>query len=428
MNVCRSFLKYLVYSVVGLVLCCSGCGHRKVEVVPVRNVSHPEGKKKKILVFSSKGGGGHASVCRTLDAYLGSEYEIKVINLFEDVLSSLDPVSMFTFGKANGEDLYNLLLHKNSTTFASFLGRTYGPRRMASCHRSIVRLVTKYVKEEAPDMLLSVIPLVNKSLLEVAKNLSLPFVLLTNDLDARYYFDGLGKQSYDKCICTIAYDDPKVWEFVKSAHFEDGQVRVVGFPVREQFTHTQDIEAIQKEFSLPADKPTVMVLMGAVGSNGLLLFAKRFARIKKPVHVIFCVGRNEQMPKKLAKIKFPEHVTITVVGFTQKVAELMAASDLLLTKTGANSFNEGIAMSVPMLLDRTKKVMQWERYNIEVLKKYNFGGVISHFYELEHLLDTYLFDRNKNNEIRKNMQAFYKPNFKEEINKLLVESFGKAQR
>ena len=66
--------------------------------------------KKKIIVFSSRGGGGHTSVSNALKTYLEPDYDVKVVNLIDTVLKSMDPVRKATLNKYAVEDIYNIFL------------------------------------------------------------------------------------------------------------------------------------------------------------------------------------------------------------------------------------------------------------------------------------------------------------------------------
>src|SRR5215470_5048091 len=67
--------------------------------------------KKRILVCTSFGGGGHMSATRALQEYLGDEYEIATSFIFQEILGSFDPISKITFGYASGESTYNYFIN-----------------------------------------------------------------------------------------------------------------------------------------------------------------------------------------------------------------------------------------------------------------------------------------------------------------------------
>jgi UDP-N-acetylglucosamine:LPS N-acetylglucosamine transferase len=66
-------------------------------------------------------------------------------------------------------------------------------------------------------------------------------------------------------------------------------------------------------------------------------------------------------------------VSIETIGFTERVSDLLAIADLLITKSGSVSFAEGIYMNVPMILDATATLLYWERLNHTLLEKHGWG-------------------------------------------------------
>ena len=67
--------------------------------------------KKKVLIFSSRGGGGHISVMNALHEYLDEDFCTGHSFIFADVLSQIDPTKWVS-SKSGGEDIYNYFLKK----------------------------------------------------------------------------------------------------------------------------------------------------------------------------------------------------------------------------------------------------------------------------------------------------------------------------
>src|SRR5262249_25768780 len=148
-------------------------------------------------------------------------------------------------------------------------------------------------------------------------------------------------------------------------------------PLRPEFFTAKDINGIKKEFNIQPNKPVILMLMGAVGSQALFTFAQEILKISFPCHVIICVGKAHEMIDKIKQLNFPSHISYTVVGFTQKMADLMAVADLFITKSGTVSVCEAIYSNLPLLVDATTGVLAWEQFNHQFIKKHGFGDIIS---------------------------------------------------
>lgn len=72
---------------------------------------------KKVIIFTSSGGGGHISATQALKEYLGDAYDVHDAYIFRDVLMSLDFVRILTLGRWSNEEFFNFLISKKKYGF-----------------------------------------------------------------------------------------------------------------------------------------------------------------------------------------------------------------------------------------------------------------------------------------------------------------------
>lgn len=378
-------------------------------------------RKKRILIFSSIGGGGHTAVSNGLNSYLFDEYEILVVNLFKEVLGPLDTLGTLSFGKMGGEDLYNFCLRARWTGVAGSIaraGNSYFNWRQDAAESCLL----DYFKYAKPDLIISVIPIVNGAVLAVAQKLDIPLLILTNDLDTTNYLNGISKPTYKKFKITLAFEDPTLREKMKPAGIPESQIAVAGFPLRPEFFKPKDVPALKKEFNVPPDKPVVMVFMGGAGSMTSYRYVRVLARMGIPLHMIIVLGRNERLKRNINKIMLPEGVTMTLLGFTNRIADLMAMSDVLITKPGPGSVCEALESNVPMILDATQGSIWWEETNIDFMTKHGFAIRLNDVLHLEKELPRYI---KKNSPfvsgVKKKMKEFKREQFCKTVKPLVEE-------
>ena len=70
---------------------------------------------------------------------------------------------------------------------------------------------------------------------------------------------------------------------------------------------------------------------------------------------------------------------MSLFGFTNQIAGLMAVSDVLITKPGPNSVCEGLLSRVPMILDMTHGTIYWEQLNIDFMVKHGFAEPLTDY-------------------------------------------------
>ncbi len=373
-------------------------GERKRYVRPTNS------QKKNILIFSCAGGGGHMSVANGLCTYL-KEHDITVLDTMRTVYAPVDTLGTMTFGKVDGEDLYNFFIRCGWTNLIGQYSQG-GKKYLTWRHGALVKLTMDFFRDAKPDLIISVMPFVNGALLEACEKLEIPFLVLTNDLDTTNYLTGVHPPYFKKFRYTLAFDDPGLWQKISEAQIPKEQVIITGFPLRPEFYTPKNIPALKDKFEIPSKKPVVMVFMGGAGSQSSYRYVRQLARLGMPMHIIVCLGRNERLKRNINKIFLPEGITISVFGYTNQIADLMAISDVLITKPGPNSVCEALMLRVPMILDKTQGTIFWEQLNIDFMVKHGFAEPLDDYDCLKDILPKYFRDSVYTDAIKKRMAAF----------------------
>ncbi len=130
-------------------------------------------------------------------------------------------------------------------------------------------------------------------------------------------------------------------------------IHVTGIPVRPAFLQSFDRDALCKKYGLRPDIPTVLVMGGGYGVMGDVdQICEELFQYPYPVQVIVVAGKNKRMKMQLDEAVKAATRPVWVYGFVSEVYELMAVSDLMLTKAGGLTISEALAVQLPMLLYR----------------------------------------------------------------------------
>lgn len=167
-------------------------------------------------------------------------------------------------------------------------------------------------------------------------------------------------------LCTVItdYDAHGTWispevdrylvstQEVKSKMLEQGvaasKIEVTGIPVHPNFWEHPVKEEIREKFGLK-NMPTVMVMGGGWGIMNDEVINNYLTRWRDEIQIVFCLGNNEKVLRKLEQDPSYNHPNIRLIGFTPEVDKLMEVSDLLVTKPGGMTCTEGLAKGIPML-------------------------------------------------------------------------------
>ena len=126
------------------------------------------------------------------------------------------------------------------------------------------------------------------------------------------------------------------------------QVAVTGIPISSRFAARMNPAALRKRFGLRDDLPTLLVLSGGFGLGPVAEILNELNKLSKTVQIIVVCGRNDELRRELAMLDRcqPTHL----FGFVQNMQELMAVSDLVITKPGGLTSSEALAMGKPLFI------------------------------------------------------------------------------
>ena len=141
------------------------------------------------------------------------------------------------------------------------------------------------------------------------------------------------------------------------------RIVVSGIPIRSKFDENAALPLIRQRMLLRREAgidvdATVVLLMG--GGLGLLGSTSDWQACMQQTDATFLVvcGRNERLYKRLESLQSNR---IQIIGFTEDVPKFMAMADVLVTKPGALTVTESLAMELPMILYRS--IPGQEEYN-----------------------------------------------------------------
>ncbi len=366
--------------------------------------------RKKIVIFTCNGGYGHQAASTALNSLLSEQYDIHIINLFKEIELG---------GYINGEEFYNRSLRGGWIRSINFIYNTIVPPYVRLLEKSYRKKIDKLLVREKPDLVISVIPLINGPLAQASSSLKIPFLLVTTDGDLTNWVVGLKKLVDKNFKVTIGFESSKTQSLLNDTGINNKNISLTGFPIRKDFLEKKDKKEIRKTWQIPDDKFTIMILMGGAGSQATYRYVKKINTMKLPVHLLVCTGNNQEMRTKLEKLQKKASTSMTIVPFTQKIADLMSASDLLITKAGPGSINESIYTNLPMLIDNISPLLWWEKENISFVERNHFGQAITSFKALEVTIKKHLNNQVFHTQLNDNLHAYPKQNFDANIMQLV---------
>ncbi len=121
---------------------------------------------------------------------------------------------------------------------------------------------------------------------------------------------------------------------------KESKIKVLGIPIDTKFLNQYDKDALCKKFALESNKFTVLIVTGSFGIGEI---ENVVDLLYKEVQVLAVCARNKILYAKLKKKNYPG---LRVFGFIDNIQELMAVSDIIITKPGGLTIAESLTMGL----------------------------------------------------------------------------------
>lgn len=375
---------------------------------------------EKILIFTCAAGGGHLAASGALKEYLNNSYDVKVVNMLNEVLQNYDIFSLVTRRHFSFELFYNMLIRRRYTWFINLIypfGRIYFWFMQGLMRRTIER----YIRAENPAMVISVIVLVNRAIADACNAANIPFLLSTTDLEPQAFLARMSNVNYAKFRINVPFYDDQIVHKITARGIRAEKMLFLGFPLRPAFFKQYDVMQLKKQYQLDPNIPVVLISMGAQGSTALVHAVNALKVLPIPAQLIITLGKSIHLREKLESIAMPPWIFCRIVDSTIPMAELMAMADVAVIKAGSTTFCEAIQMGCPILIDQTSKPPLWEFFNHKFMKKYRIGNCFHWYEQLPCMVERFLIDDNYRTKISKNLAQFKRTDPAPAFNNLVDE-------
>ncbi|MDM5335637.1 glycosyltransferase [Ureibacillus composti] len=364
--------------------------------------------EKKLLIISSDiTGHGHKSITESLCEKVQTDQEVRIFvvdgfslgrRLLLKIGQSYGPITR------NSENLWKMIWKLSALK----------PHLVDNFIELLIREnFLKLLEDVKPDIILSVHPNFNGSILNILEkqNIKIPFFTLIADLVNIF---PLWADKRANCIISPTFEaQNKCIEF----GIPDEKIKVSGFPVRSRFFPKS---YKPQKFYSEGQSLTCLIMSGGEGVGNMKKIAENLLK-NFDCKVKIVAGKNVKLKNKLEmslKSKYGDRVEI--YGFTQNIQDLMLTSDIAFTRGSPNVMFEAIATNTPLII--TGALPGQEEDNPTFAEKFNLGVVCKNPKEIKETV-TNLLENNgeKLKEILISQRNFINTNAAEDILQLILK-------
>jgi 1,2-diacylglycerol 3-beta-galactosyltransferase len=327
-------------------------------------------------------GGGHRAAARAIAAAAegaGVGWRTRIESL-QEVLAPADASRRLT-GRSL-EDTYNAMVRRQQTRFLVPLLRGF-QWFLGRLERRLAALIAERLRQIRPRAVVSVVPNLNgvigRGVREGAPHA--PFIVVMTDLadfPPRFWIHGdpdavvVPSERAEAQARAVGLLPARIW-------------RASGLALHPRFYAVDPASArtrIRREMGIPERALTVLVMFGGKGSPEIEPLTARLVAAAPDHHVIAICGDNPRLYDALAVLEQASSGRVHRLGFTDRVPELLAASDLLLSKPGPGALSEAFHLGVPVVVACNGYTIPQERYNARFLERHGLGVVVRHWREM----------------------------------------------
>ncbi|GAB6988318.1 UDP-N-acetylglucosamine--LPS N-acetylglucosamine transferase [Paenibacillus pini] len=296
--------------------------------------------KKRILLLSEGFGAGHTQAAYALSSHLrklSPNIQTKVLELGSFLNPKVAPLIITAYKKTilNQPRLVGMMYRHQ---YKKSLNRL----TTLALHRIFYTHTQNVVNQLRPDIIVCTHPIPSAVISRLKRlGVDTPLCTVITDYDAHGTWIS---PEVDRFLVST----PEVKYKLMQRGVHVSKIHVTGIPIHPNFWEHPGKEEIREKLHLK-DLPTVLVMGGGWGMMSDEVINNFLTRWSDEIQIIFCVGSNDKILRKLEQDSRYNHPNIRLISFTREIDKLMEISDLLVTKPGGMTCTEGLAKGMPML-------------------------------------------------------------------------------
>jgi 1,2-diacylglycerol 3-beta-galactosyltransferase len=251
------------------------------------------------------------------------------------------------------------------------------PNEREFFYSKVRKYIGRFVEAEAPDVVLSVHPMLNHFIPRYIKEegLGIPcYTFLTDPFPP--FWRGWSSPYIDRYF--VPTDE--ALQALTATGIPAWRIDRIPMPVRPRFAPATMTEIQGFRNALKLDDAGIILINGGARGGGPV--KKVYETIRKAdnrSNILVVCGKNSRLRWRIERMKDPRTRTF---GFLEDIHRYVAAADLVVTKPGALSAYEALACQTPVLFTALRCMMPQESGLFDAAHHYDFGFTARTFDEI----------------------------------------------
>lgn len=231
-------------------------------------------------------------------------------------------------------------------------------------------------------------------------SLPLPLINVITDFKPHYFWQTKAIDYY-----VVAADSTK--EELSDRGVYPDKIRVFGIPIDKKFNKFIPKNEARKKLKIYPDKFTILVMGGGFGVGPIEEVVLGLQQVDIDCQVIVVCGHNERLFSRLELLKKDFKKPTAIFGFCRNMDEIMAASDLMVSKVGGITTAEALARTLPIIV--INPIPGQEARNAAFLFENDIGLKVKNAGEIKGVVEGLCHSSEIMRRLKDNMQQLAKP-------------------
>ncbi len=367
---------------------------------------------KKILIFYASYGGGHLSAANSIKDYLSNHYENIDVELIDCMKYINKPIEKIT------TTAYNEMAKKAPWAWGKIYSDSQkGPLAHITTRSNQVFAIKllRLLREKKPDLIISTHPFGSQMCSYLKRKGKITSKIATILTDFAPHDQWLVGSDYTDYFF-VAHN--KMKEYLISKNIPENKIFATGIPISNKFLETFNTSKILSSLGLKENLKTVLFFAGGkfgLGKSRTLEIFNTFVNDFNNIQVIAISGKNKKMYEEFNQIVKIANKTnfIKVFEFVNNVPELMAVSDVVITKPGGLTTTESLVSGLPMII--INPIPGQEEENAQFLEHSNVGIWLKKQMNITETISNFLSDNEKLKQMKENTNKISNRNSTKDI-------------
>jgi len=368
--------------------------------------------KKRVLIVSASAGTGHVRAAEALAKAFADDPRVEAV----------ENIDALVYTNKLFRDFYSKLYIQLVRSAPQVLGWLYkssdepwkGDEVRLRLDRLNTQPLVKFIRKFKPDITVCthfmptgiISHLIAKGLLEARLS------VVVTDLDMHAMWLSRVFHRY-----FVAIDETRA--HLEALGLPRERITVSGIPIDPVFAEPIDRRAVRLGYGLDPEKTTLLLSAGALGVSPTEIAVGRLMQLRNETQTVVICGRNEELQGRVAAIVGVNNPRFKILGYSDKMHELMKISDLFVGKPGGLTTSEALACGLPMAI--LSPIPGQEERNSDHLLEDGAAIRCNEMTTIPYKIDRLLDNPGRLDRMRQNAQKLGRPDAARTIARTLIE-------